>query len=359
MHRHVMARAAARYSAIARPSRLPAPVTNAVISASSAVAASCRSAAAAVLAQTARFAGLAPLRRGPARSGNSTLPTMPTSTMASRKMRMILNSIYSPNRAQRARSSTAPKVLSTIDRPKPLQQTRAFGHRAPAAPCRRKAASASASDGRARRPAPDRPPPCPTQISALKRSASAFSRAPRRDFTWAIKASCIGLAAACGCGRRPRPLSRGRNGSARLFDVPAVMHPPLDPLPGHQFGKAEARKDHPDRADDRSWHPPRCHPPRRPANSRPRPRHPRQRHGRGCFFSSASRRMRAAIRLDCAADPPGELIASATAAGFARGRPFRSARQGRHRSTRRAPAPMLPCRRITGTVGGLWAGRAD
>ena len=29
-------------------------------------------------------------------------------------------------------------------------------------------------------------------------------------------------------------------------------HAPLDPLPGHQFGKAEAGEDHADRADDAS-----------------------------------------------------------------------------------------------------------
>ena len=76
------------------------------------------------------------------------------------------------------------------------------------------------------------------------------------------------------------------------------------------------------------------------------------------FFSSASSRMRRKIRCDCAGDPPGELMASATAAAL---------RTAKTRSSVRAtPAivrpgrsgvekPMTPVSRTTGTTGTIAA----
>ena len=63
--------------------------------------------------------------------------------------------------------------------------------------------------------------------------------------------------------------------------------------------------------------------------------------------------MRAAIRLDCAGEPPGELIASATAFG----RPRRNAASTSGASPesvsagppKRAPGPITPSRRSTVT----------
>src|SRR6056297_2807931 len=73
----------------------------------------------------------------------------------------------------------------------------------------------------------------------------------------------------------------------------------------------------------------------------------------GMSFSSARRRMRAAISEDCAGLPPGELMASATAAGL----PLRKARSTAGATALSlSPAPrglamMTPCRRTTATSG--------
>src|SRR5215469_9238847 len=75
----------------------------------------------------------------------------------------------------------------------------------------------------------------------------------------------------------------------------------------------------------------------------------------GSFFSVASRRMRWPISADCTADPPGELMASATA--LAPRMPKARASSGAADSTesprapRRLPDVMAPVRRTTGTVG--------
>lgn len=59
-------------------------------------------------------------------------------------------------------------------------------------------------------------------------------------------------------------------------------------------------------------------------------------------FSSASRRMRAPINADCTADPPGELITSAMAAGLPRAN-ARSIKGASAASFRlRPPEPMVP-----------------
>ena len=74
----------------------------------------------------------------------------------------------------------------------------------------------------------------------------------------------------------------------------------------------------------------------------------------GIFFSSASCRMRRKIRCDCAGEPPGELIDSATA---------RALRRPKARSSVRAAVasispgrsgvdtPITPVSRTTGTTG--------
>ena len=73
-------------------------------------------------------------------------------------------------------------------------------------------------------------------------------------------------------------------------------------------------------------------------------------------MSSASLRMRAAIRLDCTGEPPGELMISATAAGLPRAK-ARSICGAKAASfsvgLKRLPPPMAPDRRITGTKGGF------
>ena len=75
----------------------------------------------------------------------------------------------------------------------------------------------------------------------------------------------------------------------------------------------------------------------------------------GMFFSAASRRMRVAIRADCTGDPPGELIASATAlAPLVPKALFSSeetASRERPRAPNRLPAAITPERRTTGTMG--------
>ena len=71
-------------------------------------------------------------------------------------------------------------------------------------------------------------------------------------------------------------------------------------------------------------------------------------------FSSDSERMRRKMRWDCAADPPGELITSATAfaPGIEKARSSIGATFAMARPARRGiTAPMAPDRRTTGTTG--------
>src|SRR5260370_6616295 len=72
-------------------------------------------------------------------------------------------------------------------------------------------------------------------------------------------------------------------------------------------------------------------------------------------FSSASRRMRWPISADCAGDPPGELIASATAlaprVSKARLSNGETDSTDRLRPLKRPLEAMTPDRRTTGTTG--------
>ncbi|MCZ7677100.1 MAG: hypothetical protein M5U35_16265 [Roseovarius sp.] len=70
--------------------------------------------------------------------------------------------------------------------------------------------------------------------------------------------------------------------------------------------------------------------------------------------------MRAAISDDCTGEPPGELIASATAAGLPRLNAFSiTGASASSLNCIRAPVPMAPVSRITATSGprlmkGIW-----
>ena len=70
-------------------------------------------------------------------------------------------------------------------------------------------------------------------------------------------------------------------------------------------------------------------------------------------FSSANRRTRAAIRLDCTGDPPGEFTTSATAAGFIRNAFSMIAASPASFNALRPP-PIVPASRITGTTGDFF-----
>ena len=74
---------------------------------------------------------------------------------------------------------------------------------------------------------------------------------------------------------------------------------------------------------------------------------------RQLLVSSASRRIRAAIRLDCAGLPPGELMASATAFGLPRRKAASTSGASRASvsagAPNRLPLPMTPSSRRTVT----------
>ena len=97
----------------------------------------------------------------------------------------------------------------------------------------------------------------------------------RRVLTWSLK--FVWMSSSRTLSRATSSGFSGRNGIQHGFGLARRVDPPLDPLAGEQLMRAEARGDHPDRADRRSFRRRRSHPPPPPASSRPKPPHPRRR----------------------------------------------------------------------------------
>ena len=119
-------------------------------------------------------------------------------------------------------------------------------------PSRRNGLSAPGAGGRCRRSAP-RPAPGGRTRRRRRRSRRRPPRAcaPRRALTRSLKASCTSA-----CRLRRWATSSGRSGlkgSSIDFDSPAVWTRRSTPELGDGLDEAEARRDDPDRADDRAF----------------------------------------------------------------------------------------------------------